>query len=88
MTVSRIANESVFTNSATPVRIDLKQHFTKPADPPLEVERSSIIRLRKWARSRYMEARSIKDHQHATYEMNYFEGWIAALDEVLEMENQ
>lgn len=88
MTSSRIANEKLFTHNATPVRIDLKEHFTKPADPPLEVERSSIVRLRQWARGRYIAAQSLTDRHDAIYQMNHFEGWMRALDEVLDMENQ
>lgn len=93
-TEDRSAFERQWTSQATPTAptpktgADLKDLFHKPDDPNLDVRKSSIKSLMNWARHRQMSAIAEFRGQDRDFQAMYWDGYIKAIEEILEMENQ
>ena len=67
---------------------DLKDLFHKPDDPNLDVRKSSIKSLMSWARHRQQDALRQFKGQDREFQATYWDGYMKAIEEILEMENQ
>ena len=92
-TQDRSAFERQWSTQATPQPapksvVDLKDLFHKPDDPNLDVRKSSITSLMRWAHCRQMEALKEFRGQDRDYQAMYWDGYKQAINEILDMENQ
>lgn len=84
----RYESEAVFTrNCAAPVRVDFKNFFQQK-NPTLDVEKKSIESLKSYAKQRFQDTKKERDRQHQICMMHYWDGYINAITEILEMEGQ
>ena len=67
---------------------DLKKIFNEPDDPNLDVRKSSITSLMSWARHRQLDALRQFKGQDREFQATYWDGYMKAIEEILEMENQ
>ena len=77
--------------SATPAPkpvSDLKDLFHKPDDPNLDVRKSSITSLLRWAHARQMDSLKEFRGQDRDHQAIYWDGYKRAIQEILEMEHQ
>ena len=84
----RQQSEAVFTDNCTaPVRINFEDFFKKKS-PPLDVDRQSIERLKTYAKKCFQDSKKERDVQHQICMMHYWDGYINAITEILNMEGQ
>ncbi len=67
---------------------DLKKIFHEPDDPNLDVRKSSITSLMSWARHRQLDALRQFKGQDREFQATYWDGYIHAINEILNMEHQ
>lgn len=67
---------------------DLKDLFHKPDDPNLDVRKSSITSLLRWARARQRDSVKEFKGEDLVYQTMYWNGYQRAIQEILEMEHQ
>ena len=89
--VKRTEFENQFSTETLPTN---KQHLLSVLDcsfekhTPIDVTKSSIIRLQKWAQERYesdSQNLSARDRHNACV---YWDGYMRAIEHILEMEHQ
>lgn len=84
----RYESEAVFTsNCKAPVRVDFKNFFEQKS-PTLDVEKKSIESLKAYGKQRYLDALKERDPQYQICMMHWWDGYITAITEILEMEGQ
>ena len=64
----------------------MQKSFEK--DDPIDVSKSSIMRLRRWAIQRASEDRQISYAPDRITSSCYWDGYMRAIDHILEMEDQ
>lgn len=67
--------------------MDIKNLF-KTKNPTLDVERKSIESLKVYAKQRFQDMKKERDVQHQICMMHYWDGYINAITEILNMEGQ
>lgn len=84
----RQINERTFTNNLQPQQpVDFtKLLHRKPKK--LDVDKDSIVNLKKWAIQRFNDTKKERDLQHQICMMHHWDGYIRAITEILEMEDQ
>lgn len=92
---TRRQSEAVFSNNCTaPVSttpIDYRNrwaNFLNEKNPKLDVEKKSIESLKSYALQRFNDAKTERDVQHQICMMHYWDGYINAITEILNMEGQ
>lgn len=87
---NRSASERVFSNRCNfKTGAELKKLMHMPeseADPPVNVRRNSLVSLRNWAEQRKFESKYELQEPQASYEESRWCGFIAAIDEIFQME--
>tara|TARA_B100000925_G_scaffold282100_1_gene254604 strand:- start:2494 stop:2775 length:282 start_codon:yes stop_codon:yes gene_type:complete len=87
--IDRSASERVFSNQSykkTGEELKALIHRQNEVDPYIRVRKSSVKSLRSWATHRQAEQRRELNEPQASYAEAFWNGYITALDEVLEME--
>lgn len=85
---TRRQSEAVFTNNCTaPSAVDLKNIFKKK-NSTLDVEKQCIESLKAYAKQRFQDTKKERDVQHQICMMHYWDGYINAITEILNMEGQ
>ena len=87
--IDRASSERVFSNhlyEKTGAELKALIHKQNEVDPHLRVRKSNITSLRRWATHRQAEQRRELREPQASYAEAFWNGYITALDEVLEMD--
>tara|TARA_A200000113_G_scaffold26614_1_gene22400 strand:+ start:334 stop:603 length:270 start_codon:yes stop_codon:yes gene_type:complete len=85
---NRRQTEAFLSNNCTaPIAMDIKNLF-KTKNPTLDVERKSIESLKVYAKQRFQDMKKERDVQHQICMMHYWDGYINAITEILNMEGQ
>lgn len=88
--IDRSASERVFTNQwSSKTASELKALMHKPqaeVDPYIRVRRSSIVSLKSWAQHRKLDQQNELSEPQASFAAASWDGFMRAIDEVLEME--
>ena len=92
---TRRQSEAVFSDNCTaPVSVnahDYRKHwanFLNEKNPTLDVEKKSIESLKSYAKQRFQDMKKERDVQHQICMMHYWDGYINAITEILNMEGQ
>ena len=68
-------------------RTDIQKYLDQRS-PRINVSKDRILSLKKWAADRFEDSKRSSDWQSALLEMNHWDGYIRAINEILEMEAQ
>ena len=88
--IDRSASERIFSNQnylRTGEELKALIHRQNEVDPYLRVRKSSIKSLRSWATHRQAEQQRELREPQASYAAAFWNGYVTAIDEILEMEN-
>lgn len=66
-------------------RTDIQKYLDQRS-PRINVSKDRILSLKKWATERFQDSKRSSDWQTACIQMHHWDGYIRAINEILEME--
>jgi len=80
--------ERTFTNNLQPQQpVDFTKLLHRKPEK-LDVDKDSIVNLKRWAIQRFNDTKKERDLQYQLCTMHFWDGYISAITEILEMEDQ